>query len=166
MIRRTRFALCAAILFLVQTTVAHRFSHEFLRCDLLCVAAMYLALEAEFADAMWGGFALGMLRDLGSSGQVGASALVFVLATTGVLFLRGHLLRDSFLTDLVLTFAYALWCGTVMALGTGLLTPGAQVGALLQRGFGQAAFTTAVSPLLYLLFARVGLVDKSLASVR
>ena len=144
MIRRFRFVLLAAALFLIQTALVHRFTHRFLRPDVLCVAAVYLALEAHFRDALWGGF---------------------VLATGGLLFLRDRLMRDSFLTDLILTFAYVLFCGVVHALATAAVTTGPQSAALLERAFGQAAFTTAVGPLFFATFAKLGVVDRSNAAL-
>jgi len=164
MVSRFRFAVCAALLFLVQTTLAHRFSYGFLRADLLCVAAAYLALEADYSAAVWGAFALGVLRDLGSDGRLGTSSLLLVGVTAALLFLRQRLMRDSFLTDMVLTFAYVLALGLVHAFVVSVLVSGAEAGQLLGRAFGQAVFTTAVSPLLYALFARVKLVDHSARS--
>jgi rod shape-determining protein MreD len=162
--RKLRFAVCALVLFVVQTAIVHRFTHRFLRPDLLYAMAAFLALEADFRSALWGGFALGMLRDLGASGRLGGSALLIVLATAGLLFLRDRLLRESFVTDLVLTFAYVLVCGTAHAFATALLAPGHQSAELIQRAFGQAMFTTAVSPLLFASFTKAGLVDRKIAS--
>jgi rod shape-determining protein MreD len=161
MVRKLRFAVCVALLFLVQTTLVHRFSFRFLRPDLLCATAVFLALEADFQGALWGAFALGLLRDMGSAGRPGASALFLVAASGGLAFLRDHLLRDSFLTDLALTLTYMLAFGLAMAVATAAWTPGPHVVGLVQDALGQAAYTTAVSPLLFALLAKVGIVDRS-----
>jgi rod shape-determining protein MreD len=163
MIRRFRFALCAVVLFVVQTALVHRFTYGIMRPDLLCAAAVYLALEAGFTEALWGALLLGLLRDLGSCGRLGASALLFPLAAAGLQSVKGHLVRESFLTDLALTFACVLLYGVADAVATAALTSGPQLGDLLPRAIGQAVFTTALSPLLFAALARVAVVDTTRA---
>ena len=161
MVRKVRFILCVAVLFLLQVTVVHRFTHRFLRPDLLCLAVIFLALEANFASALWGAFALGLLRDLGSCGRIGAGALLFLPPTAALLIVRDRLVRESPWTDLALTFAYVLACGLLSALTVSAFTSGGHLGQLTARAFGQAAFTTALSPLFFVAFANLGLVDRS-----
>ncbi len=161
MVNRIRLTLCAAALFLLQTTVLPRFSYGPLRPDVLMVLVAYLALEADPAGALWGAFLLGLLRDMGSGMHPGASALVFLPATAAVLHLRGFFLRDSFLTDFSLAAAYAVFVGTFTAVATAVFVRSPAPAHLLLRGLGQAAFTTAVSPLLFWAFAHAGIVDTS-----
>jgi len=165
MIRKGRLIICVAVLFLLQATLVHRFSQRFLRLDLLYVVVAYLALEADFKGALWGAFLVGMLRDLGSCGRLGASALLFVLATWATLWLRSYLVRESIWTDLALVFAYVLLCELAYGLGTAALTPGAQAADLLPRALGQAVFTTAVSPLLFAAFIKARVVDRTLGAL-
>lgn len=161
MIRKVRFALCVAVLFLLQVTVMHRFTYGILRPDLLYLAVIFLALEADFAGAVVGAFAIGLLRDLGSSGSLGASAVLFLPASAALVLIRGHLLRESFLTDMVLTFFYVLACDLASALGVGAFTTGGRIAELAPLAFGQALFTAALSPLVFAAFARMRLVDRS-----
>jgi rod shape-determining protein MreD len=163
MIRKGRLVLCVAVLFLLQVTVVHRFTHAFLRPDLLFLAAAFLALEADFTGALWSAFALGLLRDLGSGGRIGASAIVLVAASAVLVTVRRRLMRESFWPDMVLTFAYVLACGVVSALAVWALSEAGQLRELLARAAGQAAFTTALSPLVFVAFSKLGLVDKDLA---
>jgi len=160
MIRKARFTACVAVLFLLQVTVVHRFTHRFLRPDLLLLAAAFLGLEAEWQGALVGSFALGLLRDLGSSGRLGSSALLLVGVTAALLAVRGHLVRESAWTDLLLTFAYVLACGLISALAVALAGAGSDPTALLLRAAGQAAFTAALSPLASLAFSGLGLVRR------
>ena len=165
MIRKGRLIICVAVLFVLQATLAHRFSQRFLRVDLLYVVVVYLALEADFKGALWSAFLVGLLRDLGSCGRLGASALLFVAATWGTLWLRSYLVRESIWTDLVLVFAYVLLCELAYGLGTAALIPAAQAADLLPRALGQAIFTTAISPLLFAGFIKGRVVDKSLEAL-
>ena len=160
MIRRTRFIMCAAVVFLVQTTVVHRFTHGPLRPDLLLLLAAFVALEADAPAALVCAFCLGLLRDLGSVGPLGASSLVLVPATGVLVMLRSHLLRDSPWTDLVLTFGYVLGVGLVGGLIACLPSAAGELSALPARAGGQAAFTTALSPLVFALLARLGIVRR------
>ncbi|MCK4283165.1 MAG: rod shape-determining protein MreD [Candidatus Brocadiae bacterium] len=159
MVRKVRFTICAAVLFVLQVTFVHRFSHRFLRPDLLYLLVIFLALEARFEGALWGAFLLGLLRDLGSCGRLGTSALLFVPATWGLLLLREHLLRESAWMDLILTFAYVLGCELVYALGVAAFAPGVQLAELMPLALGQAIFTTALGPLSFAGFARIGIVE-------
>ena len=158
MIRKVRFVLCVAVLFLAQAALVHRFSYRFLQPDLLYLTAAFLALEADYKGALWGAFALGILRDLGSSGAIGASPLIFIPASMGLLFVRDHIRRDSALTDLLLTFAYVLSGGLVYAVIAGLFGAGHPTDELVAIAFGQALFTAALSPLFFVGFTKIGLV--------
>jgi len=164
-VRKVRFTLCVAVLFLLQTTVMHRFAFGIFRPDLLYLAAVYLALEADFPSALVGAFALGLLRDFGSIGGLGASALVFLPASAALVLVRDRLMRGPALTDMVLTFLYILACEMVSALAVAVFTPGGRIGALVPLAFGQAAFTMALSPLVFGAFAGLRLVDKSAAAL-
>jgi rod shape-determining protein MreD len=158
MVHKVRTIVCVAVLFMVQVTIVHRFSYRFLRPDLLCLAAAYLALEASLGGALWSAFGLGILRDLGSAGRLGASPLLLIPASALLFLIRGQLVRESVWADMLLTFAYVLVCGAAHALVSAAFTPGPQAGELMGVALGQAAFTAALSPLFFLAFAKLGLV--------
>ena len=159
MIRKIRLALCIALLFLLQVTVAHRLSYRFLRPDLLLLCAAYLALESDFRGALWTALVLGVLRDLGSGGAPGASALLMVPAAAALAVVEEHLVRKSALTDALLALLFYLAVGTVYALGTALIASGS-LSRLMMGAAGQALYTAALSPLLFAAFDQVGLVGK------
>ncbi len=161
MVRKVRFTLCVAALFLLQVTVMHRFAFGIFRADLLYLAVVYLALEADLGSALVGAFAVGVLRDLASIGSLGASALVLVPAAAALALVRGRLMRGSVLTDMVLTFVFILACEAVSALGVAVFTPGGRIGTLMPLALGQAVFTTALSPLVFAAFGGLRLVDKT-----
>lgn len=161
MIRKVRFALCVAVLFLLQVTVMHRFAYGILRADLLYLAAVFLALEADFTGAVVGAFAIGLLRDFGSAGSPGASAVLFPPASAALVLIRGHLVRGSVLTDMVLTFSYVLACNLASALGVAFFTAGGRIAELAPVALGQALITAALSPLVFAAFAGMRLVDRS-----
>jgi rod shape-determining protein MreD len=163
-VRIGRFAVVALLLFLVQATVIHRFSYGPLRPDLLCALAAFLALEGDVRGALVGAVVLGMLTDLGSVGRLGVSALALVAVSAGLLALRDRLVRETAWVDLVLTFLYVLAWGLAAAGGTWLQEPGARLGGLAARALGQAAFTTALAPLLYAAFWKAGIVRKRSAA--
>ena len=164
MVRTGRLVFAALLLFLIQVTVAHRFSHGPLRPDLLCALAAFLALEADARGALLGAFALGLLTDLGSVGRMGVSALTLVAVSAGLLALRGRLVRETAWVDLLLTFLYVLAWGLLTAGAVWLQLWGARLGELAARAAGQAAFTTALAPLLYAAFWKAGLVRRRSAA--
>ena len=162
MLRKGRLVACIAALFLAQVTVVPRFSYRWLHPDLLLLGAAFLALEARFKAALWGALAIGLLRDVGSCALPGLTPLLLVPASAGLYALRERLVRESAWTDLLLTFAYTLGFGAAYAAATALLA-GGSAAHLARRALGQAIFTTALSPLLFLAFARLRLVRGSAA---
>jgi rod shape-determining protein MreD len=160
MLRTGRLIIGLAVLFLLQTSVVHRFTYDWLRPDLLVLAAVFLALEASHRGALCGAFAVGLLRDLGSCGRIGAGALLLVAASAAVFALRDYLIQAAW-TDLAMTFAYVLAVGTVAALATGASAVGPQLPALLGRALGQAVFTTALCPLVFVALHRLGVVTET-----
>ena len=164
MMRKMRFILCVAVLFLLQVTVVPRFSYP--PCggpDLLLLAAAFLALEADFATALWGAFTLGLLKDLGSAAPLGVGPLLLVPTCAALNLLKDHLVRESAWTDLALTFAYVLACGMVHALAMAAFTAGGAA-QLVPRALGQAAFTTALSPLVFLALTKLRLLKSATAA--
>jgi rod shape-determining protein MreD len=160
MVRRKRVIACAAVLFLLQAAVAHRFSYGPLRPDLLALLVIYLGLEADHAAALIGAFALGMLRDLGSLNPLGLSALLYLPGTVVLLAVRERLFREHALVDMIFAFCFVWGCGTVQALGTTVFLPSARAVPLLTRAVGQAAFTAALSPLFFVACAALGIVER------
>ncbi len=161
MTRTPRLIACALALFLLQVCVVQRFSYRFMRPDLIYLAVVFLALEARPKQALYAALLLGLLRDMGSAGRLGASALAFLPATALLIALRRRLVRESALVDVLLTFAFVAACGAALAAGTALLSPGADFGPLLRRALGQAAFTAAISPLGFAALRAVGVVERS-----
>jgi rod shape-determining protein MreD len=160
MVRRTRVVACATILFLLQASVAHRFSYGPLRPDLVALLVVYLGLEADIAPALLGAFALGILRDLGSLTPVGLSSLIYLPATAVLLAVRERIFREHALVDMIFAFCFVWGCGTVHALGVAVFLPAARTGALLARALGQATFTAALSPLFFVACTAAGIVDR------
>jgi hypothetical protein len=74
--------------------------------------------------------------------------------------------RENLWTDFLLTFAYVFCCGFLAALVTAFLTPGADAPPLVLRAIGQAAFSTALSPLVYGLLGRIGIVDRTVVFLK
>jgi rod shape-determining protein MreD len=158
MIRKLRFAAWAFAMFLLQTALVHRFSFHHLRPQLLHLTAVFLALEARPSGALWGAFALGLLSDLGSSGRPGSGPLLLLPATAALIALRGHLLRDWFWTDMLLALAYLLTVGVAHAAAVWITSPAATAGTMARYAIGPAVLSTALTPLLFPLMARAGIV--------
>ncbi len=159
MLRKGRFALCVVALYLLQATVMHRFSYRFLRPDLLLAAAAFLTLDGDLRTALWGVFIVGLLRDFGSAGALGAAPLAMVPVTALLWHLKTRLVRESPWTDLLLTFAYTLAVGLLWAGGTAAVTR-ARLSDLVPLAAGQALFTTALAPFLFALCSGVGIVRR------
>jgi len=156
--------VCALALLLIQVAVAHRLSYGILRFDLLYLLAAYMALEASPRGALGSALFIGLLRDMGSTGPVGAGAVVVVLGVGATLWLRGRVYREMVLTDVVLVFLFVLLCGGLEATGLALLYASAQWGALMGCAFGQAVLTAALCPLMFAAYRRAGVLERHGAS--
>jgi len=141
-------------------TIAHRFAYRHVGFDLLYLLSAFLALEAGARGALGGALAIGVLRDLGSCGRLGASGVILVLATAGMLSLRDRVYRETVVMDLLLIFVFLLFCGAAEAAGVALGAAGADKKVLLGRALGQALLTTALSPPFFFLFERAGLIER------
>jgi len=159
-IRPVRFILCATVVFLLQVSVAHRFSYGMLRLDLLYLLCAFLALQVTARGALWSALLLGVLRDLASSGRLGASALVMVLVTSGLLGLRDYFYRDRIVINVVLVLLFVLFCGAGEAAVVALADHAARWGYLLRCALGQAVLTALLSPVLFFFLDLVGLVEE------
>jgi len=159
-IRKGRLIACALVLFLIQGAVAHRLSGAFLRFDLLYLLAAFLALEAGEKGALWSALGIGVLRDLGSTGRLGGSAVLLVVAAAALVHLRNRIYREGFVTDVLLVFVFVLFCGMGHAAGTALAGRYAQWGPLLARALGQALITGVLYPPFAYVFDAIGVLER------
>ena len=148
------------MLFLVQVAIAHRFRYRLVSFDLLYILAAYLALEASRKGALWGALGIGILRDLASCGRLGGSAVILVVGTAGILSMRDRVYRETVAMDLLLVFAFLLFCGFSEVALVVLAASDADKGVLAGRALGQALLTTALTPLFFLLYERIGLIER------
>jgi len=158
MTNKIRLGICILILLTLQSTVVHRFSYRFLSFDLLSLLVAFLALEASAKGALCCAMGIGLLRDLASYGRLGGSALIYIAAASGLLFVRGRLFRENIWTDLLLVFLFVCFCGVVQAVGIAIVSPGPQLHALLPSAVGTAALTAAISPLFFYVFERAQII--------
>jgi rod shape-determining protein MreD len=161
-----RFIPVLAVLFLLQTAFVCRYAFGAFRVDLLCLLAVFVALEADYAPALTAAFIIGLTRDLGSGGPLGMGPLLFVPVAAGIVVLRKLLLRESFATDMVLAGVAVLAVGMIDAVLTTLGTPAALFGPLAARACGQAAMSMALWPLLHLALAACKLIGEPLEQYR
>ena len=159
-IRKGRLILCAIVLFLIQVAIAHRLTYRFVRFDLLYLLAAFLALEGSEDGALWSALGIGLLRDLGSSGRLGGSAVLLLLGVAGLVHVRDRIFRETVVTDMLLAFLLVLFCGVGHAMGVALFGRYVQWGMLLVRALGQALITASLYPLLSLVCERIGLLER------
>ncbi|MDP6107905.1 MAG: rod shape-determining protein MreD [Candidatus Brocadiia bacterium] len=160
MLRRGRLVACALVLLVLQGAVMHRFSYGALRLDLLLLLSAYLALEAAEKPALVCALLVGVLRDMASAGRPGQSAILLVLAATGVVLVRDKVYRQWMIMQALFVFTFVLCFGLGEAAGTFALVRGARPGTLLAGAFGQALLTAAATPVAFLAFGRIGLLRR------
>lgn len=116
-----------------------------------CFAALYAADSQQGLMACW---AIGLLKDAGSSGPLGLHAFLFTIAGWVVLQIRQVLFRESPVTQLAVGFLAACWvnaaAATFVAFGGGGLTLGLIVGKTLLTGL----LTALVTPVLLFFFTQ------------
>jgi rod shape-determining protein MreD len=161
MVRKVRLAICVLTLFVCQTAIVQRFSVHHIRPDLLLLLAAYVGLEADYRHALPATFLVGLIRDLGTCGRIGASPLLLVPLCAGLIATRDHVLRESFWTDLVLATIFYCAFSVGEALLNILLISQASVRTLAVQGAGQTALTAALTPLLFAMLASIGITRPS-----
>lgn len=159
-IRKGRLIACAAVCFLIQVTILHRLTYGILSVDLICILAVFLALEASESGALWSALGLGLLRDMGTSGRIGGSSVLLVLGAAGLVRVRDRIFRETPLPDMLLAFLFALFCGGGHAMAAVLAERYADWQALLSQAFGQAVVTAALYPFIALICDRIGLLQR------
>src|SRR5262245_59940370 len=107
------FAILLYLATTFQTTVAPFLSVHNVRPDLLVIIAAHYALAARTHDTLLACWFIGLAADLTSLGYdrhsgVGLHALAMGLAALCIVGVRDLLLRDSVITQLVITFLVAL----------------------------------------------------------
>jgi len=83
-----------------------------------------------------------------------------VLAAGGLVALRGRIYREVIVTDVLLVFLFALFCGGMEATVVALFHASARWGGLLALASGQAILTALLCPLVFAACNRFGLVDR------
>lgn len=155
---RTRSAVCLVILLLAQTAFIHRVSYRFIRFDLVGIFAAYMALEARFESSLAWALAAGVGKSLLSMEPLGLSALLYVIAVFGICGIRGSLVRENPLVNVLLVFLFVLFPALLQALVLALLGPGVHLAGLLPRAAGVAACSALVSPFFFAVFDLCSLV--------
>lgn len=156
-IRKARLVGCAGAVFLLQTAVLHRFSPGWGRPDLICLLAAFLALEATPAGALWSGLGLGLVRDLGSGGPLGGSALALLPVVALMLLVRDRPYRGAGM-DVALALGFVLGFSVLEAAGALIHAPAAGPAHLLRVAVGQSLLSAAVAFPLFFLFQHIGVV--------
>lgn len=149
-IRKTRLAIIALTMMIFQVSIINRFALDWGKPDLLCLLGAFLVLYGPIPDLMWGLLAIGLLRDFGSGGQFGMSALAMLPAGAVTLCFRDRFYRGGSM-DVVLCFLFMVVFSFVE--GTGILVfEDAPSAIMIARvGLGQSLFTVALSfPFFYL----------------
>ncbi len=148
-------ALASAVL---QQSLMHRFSYGYISLDLIALLAAFVAVSVTNKSAPWTIAALGLLRDLGSTGRPGLGALSFLVALIPVWKLKERLDRTTAVSEPVLSFLFLLCEGFVYAAGTLLLTPGMTL-SLFYHSAGRAVFSAFMAPPLFSLFRTAGITE-------
>ncbi len=158
-IRKVRLVSVALVLFLVQAAVINRFSVAWGKPALLCLLAAFLSLYAPMPDLMWGVLGLGILRDCGTGGEFGISALAVLPATAVVISLRGRFFRGGAM-DVALALIFMLVFSLVEATGVILFAGVSPIWALGGIAIGQSLLSAILAFPFFFFAECVGIVGR------
>ncbi len=158
-IKTVRLIAAAAAVAVLQSCLMHRFSYACISFDLIALLAVFLALNTTAAGTLWWVLGLGLLRDLGSTGRMGLSAVSFLPAVLLVWALKERFDRTSPVSETSVSFLFLLGSGILYAAGTLLLCGGAASG-LFCHAAGRAAFSAILAPPLFALFRFAGIIER------
>lgn len=151
--------MAALAVFTLQQSLMHRFSAGHIGFDLIALLAAFVALAATAKSALWAGLFLGMLRDFGSTGRLGASALAILPAVMLVWALKERFHRATLVSDVTLTFLFILCFGFLHAAGMLVFSSRGVSAAYLNHAAGRAAFTCLLAPPFFALFRLAGIIE-------
>ena len=109
------FAICAALVLTLQTTVAWRLEIRGAQPEWMLVLAVFFALHARSVDALIGAWLLGALMDNYSMARFGLLSGCYALSTLAIYAARNHVFRDNPLTHFAVTFVAAAAVGAMVA---------------------------------------------------
>ena len=159
--RKFRFILLAFAVSVLQQSLMHRFSYGYLGIDLIGLLAAFAALSTTAGSALWAGLFLGLLRDLGSIGRLGASALSILPAVMLVRALKERFHRRNLISDITLTFLFLLCSGILYRLGLAVAASGGPIySSWLGYALGNAALTVLLVPPFFALFRISGVIEE------
>ena len=162
---RMRTTACLLLLLLLQVAFVHRISYRVIQFDLVGVFAAYMALEARFDSALAWALAAGLGKSLLSLEPLGLSALLYVIAVFGICGIRGTLVRENPLVNIMLVFVFLIFPAIGRAALLGLVGGSASLAGLLPRAAGLAVCSALVSPFFFSLFDLCSLVQREGAAL-
>ncbi len=157
-IRILRLIAAAFAVSVLQQSLMHRYSYGYISFDLIALLAAFLSINVTDRNTLWAVTGLGLLRDLGSAGRLGLSAISFLPALLLVWALKERFDRTTMVSELSLSFLFLLCAGMVYASGTLLLTPGITL-SFFGHAVGRAFFSMLLAPPLFALFTIAGIIE-------
>ncbi len=145
------FAICAVVVLVLQTTLAHRLDIRGARPDWMLVLAVFFVLHARSMDALIGAWLLGAAMDVMTIENFGLLSGCYAVAVLAIYGVRDHVFRDNPLTHFALTFLSAAAVGVLTTLYRVLFIDGASLRVMPLVGgilFG-AAYTAVWAPFLH-----------------
>ena len=142
------FAILAALMIVVQTSLAPWMQVGGQRPDCVFVLVVYLGLRAPRSDAMLAGGILGLLVDLYGTEPMGLFALAYGFSAVLIVRARELLLHDHPLTNLGVTFIFTLGVQGMIAVYR-MLGPGAPFFGALFDALFTSIYTALLAPPLH-----------------
>ncbi len=150
-------ALAVAI---VQQSLMHRFSHGYISFDLIALTAAFVAFHMTGKGGLWAVLFLGVLRDLGSTGRLGAGALCFLPAVLLMWALKERFFRRTMVSGISFAFLFMLASGALYAAGMIAFSPAGASYRYLYHAAASATFTAILVPLFFVCFRLAGIIEQ------
>ncbi|MFH1753385.1 MAG: rod shape-determining protein MreD [Candidatus Omnitrophota bacterium] len=108
-IGRPRLYLVIFIILLLESTVMHEIGFDNVRPNLMLIFIIFVGLFSDWREALEAGIVGGLLRGAFTTSPVGINLTIFSLCALLANYCRNKVYRESFLTQIALTFSLGLF---------------------------------------------------------
>ena len=155
MMRWVPFIILACVTIVCQTTVVPRMTIQSVWPDWMFILAVHYALWGRWPDVAIAAWILGLVVDLHSSDRIGLHACTYGAAAWAIIHLRQALFRDHPLTQVAVTFVFALGIQLIVGWYRRWGEQPTVLDSLWWSAFLTAVYTAVCAPFLHWLLIRL-----------
>jgi len=159
-IGRLRLYLAIFAVLILESTAFHSLNFGNTRPNLMLVFVIFVGLYSDWQEALEAGIAGGLLRGALSTGAVGVSLSIFSMASLIAAYSKNKVFRESFLTQIALSFSIALVFNAAVVMSWRIVKTVEMINVTIRdivvsKAVLISLYTALITPLSFFFFKRV-----------